>query len=328
MKKNTEKVLELKAIIDERLSPLINQDYLYLDVPYHANLGDTLIWQGTLDFLKTLPYKCLYSSWYNGDKYKDVATKNPNSLIILHGGGNFGDVWVECHQFRKKVIESLPNHKIIIFPQTIFYRKKDNLKADADFFRNYPNVTICARDSHSLQTLQEYFPNNPSLLVPDMAFFMDEHWLKPETKEDKTLFLMRTDHELKEGEILNAPQGADVSDWPTLNTFKGKLLYDLLRRMRFGLSHADKLLGTKVEQNFTDLYWKKLLRPYNVRLVVDFLQSYRHLYTTRMHAAILGVILGKSDINIYDNAYGKMSWFYETWLSDVEGTRMLNNHSK
>lgn len=93
MKKNTEKVLELKAIIDERLSPLINQDYLYLDVPYHANLGDTLIWQGTLDFLKTLPYKCLYSSWYNGDKYKDVATKNPNSLIILHGGGEISEMY-------------------------------------------------------------------------------------------------------------------------------------------------------------------------------------------------------------------------------------------
>ena len=38
--------------------------------------------------------------------------------------------------------------------------------------------------------------------------------------------------------------------------------------------------------------------------------------------------MSKSDVNIYDNAYGKMSWFYETWLSDVEGIRMLNNNSK
>lgn len=65
---------------------MVQGDYIYLDVPYHANLGDTLIWQGTLDFLKTLPYKCLHSSWYNSTKYKDVADKNPNCPIILHGG--------------------------------------------------------------------------------------------------------------------------------------------------------------------------------------------------------------------------------------------------
>lgn len=110
-------------------------------------------------------------------------------------GGNFGDVWVECHKFRKKVIEDLPNHKIIIFPQTIYYQEEKNLKEDAEFFSKYPNVTICARDRHSLKTLEDDFPNNPSLLVPDMAFFMDDHWLKPETTEDRTLFLMRTDHD-------------------------------------------------------------------------------------------------------------------------------------
>lgn len=322
------KVNILKNIISSQLRPLVQGDYIYLDVPYHANLGDTLIWQGTLDFLKTLPYKCLHSSWYNSTKYKDIADKNPNCHVILHGGGNFGDVWVECHKFRKKVIEDLPYHKIIIFPQTIYYQEEKNLKVDAEFFSKYPNVTICARDKHSLKTLEDYFPNNPSLLVPDMAFFMDDHWLKPETTEDRSLFLMRTDHELKDGETLNIPEGADISDWPTLNSFGGKLRYNLLRRFRFGLNRVDSLLESNIEQRFTDFYWKNILRPYNVKLVVDFLQSYKHIYTTRMHAGILGVILGKSDINIYDNAYGKMAWFYETWLSDVEGIRMLNNNSK
>ena len=56
------KVNKLKNIISSQLRTLVQGDYIYLDVPYHANLGDTLIWQGTLDFLKTLPYKCLHSS--------------------------------------------------------------------------------------------------------------------------------------------------------------------------------------------------------------------------------------------------------------------------
>ena len=226
------------------------------------------------------------------------------------------------------MIADLPNHNIIIFPQTIFYKDAKNLRVDADFFKNYPNVTICARDSHSLKTLQEYFPNNPSLLVPDMAFFMDEHWLKKETEEDKTLFLMRSDHELTKGNLSGIPGKADICDWPTLNTIGGKIRYDILRRLRSGLGYVDKYLGLELSHAFTDMYWNYLLRPYNVRLVIDFIQSYKHIYTTRMHAGILGVILGKTDINIYDNDYGKMSWYYDTWLYNTEGVRMLNRSSR
>ncbi len=62
-----EKIGQLRQIISDTLTPLITRDYLLLDVPYHGNIGDTLIWQGETDFLNTLPYKCkgVYSahSW-------------------------------------------------------------------------------------------------------------------------------------------------------------------------------------------------------------------------------------------------------------------------
>lgn len=29
-----------------------------MDLPYHENIGDTLIWQGKMEFLKKLPHKC------------------------------------------------------------------------------------------------------------------------------------------------------------------------------------------------------------------------------------------------------------------------------
>lgn len=53
-----EKIGQLRQIISDTLTPLITRDYLLLDVPYHGNIGDTLIWQGETDFLNTLPYKC------------------------------------------------------------------------------------------------------------------------------------------------------------------------------------------------------------------------------------------------------------------------------
>lgn len=47
----------LREKIQKDLSPLVSSDYVYLDLPYHPNIGDTLIWGGTREFLKTLPYK-------------------------------------------------------------------------------------------------------------------------------------------------------------------------------------------------------------------------------------------------------------------------------
>ena len=53
----TQKIHQLQKQIKESLMPLIDNDYWLLEVPYYPNVGDTLIWQGELDFLSTLPYK-------------------------------------------------------------------------------------------------------------------------------------------------------------------------------------------------------------------------------------------------------------------------------
>lgn len=41
-----EKTEKLRNIIFDQLSPLIDNDYVLWDLPYHENIGDTLIWEG------------------------------------------------------------------------------------------------------------------------------------------------------------------------------------------------------------------------------------------------------------------------------------------
>lgn len=88
--KATEKISQLKKIIAELLTPLVNSDYVLLDVPYYTNIGDTLIWEGTRELLKTLPYKCLYTASVETYKYRPLPK---DTVILLQGGGNFGDLW-------------------------------------------------------------------------------------------------------------------------------------------------------------------------------------------------------------------------------------------
>ena len=44
---SAEKVAQLRALLCDTLLPLINNDYIFLDIPYYSNPGDTLIWEGT-----------------------------------------------------------------------------------------------------------------------------------------------------------------------------------------------------------------------------------------------------------------------------------------
>ena len=37
------KINVLRQILEERLLPLVDRDYVFLDLPYHPNVGDTLI---------------------------------------------------------------------------------------------------------------------------------------------------------------------------------------------------------------------------------------------------------------------------------------------
>ena len=47
-----------------------------------------------------------------------------NTIVLIHGGGNWGDVWRGSQEFHLKIIQEYPHNRIIVFPQTVHY---DNL---------------------------------------------------------------------------------------------------------------------------------------------------------------------------------------------------------
>lgn len=316
-----EKVSQLKHFIYQALTPLVDNDYLLLDLPYHSNLGDTLIWQGELDFLKTVPYKCKYSTWFQGNLSMVEEILRPETILLFHGGGNFGDIWPVHGQFRRKVIEMFPKQQCVILPQTIYYQDERNLYEEAEFYSNYPNVTICARDVCSLELLKRFFPSNNSLLVPDMAFYMNIEGYKRSISPKGSVFVRREDQEINNNiDYQRVPKDSVVSDWLFLcNSKEYSRQEDIVKWGR----RFDSRLGTDWKHSWLDFYWQHVLRPLNVKTAIRFIDQYKSVYTTRMHAAILGVILGKQDITLFDNSYGKSSSLYSTWLSDVDGLCMV-----
>lgn len=309
----TNKINELRAIIYNKLQHLIDKDYVLLDVPYYTNIGDTLIWEGTKHFLKNIPHKCLYTASVETYKYRPLP---PNTIILMQGGGNFGDLWRRHQDLRLEVIKSYPNNKIIILPQTVFYKDRNVFEEDAKIFNAHKNLHICARDTISLEYLQQSLTCNLSL-VPDMAFCITNGALQKYSRKegDRALFLKRNDPEFSEYDfnsyITEDEATLDTCDWPTMEQqFKAK-------------TYLDKLLWRKKRLGrIPDLYADRIFRPFQVRKGIEFVSQYKKVYTTRLHVAILSLLLGK-DIVFFDNSYGKNSSFFDTWLTGVENITFI-----
>ena len=171
-------------------------------------------------------------------------------------------------------------------------------------------MTICTRDNVSFELLKKKYLNTKVLLVPDMAFCISTHsLLKYKMKSsDIDLYLKRGDKEEVYFNINNYTNNFKVLDWPSMES---KSFTALLLR---GISIAQRL---KIFPTFwVDYYAQNVARIKMIEVGVKFLSKYNTIYTTRLHGAILSVLMGKSFFLI-NNSYGKNKNYFQTWFYDL-----------
>lgn len=298
----SDKKHQLRSLVEQTLSPLIDNDYVLLDVPYYNNIGDVLIWEGTRDWLSHLPFKCLQTSSKESFDFPQLAI---NVIILLLGGGNFGDLYRPHQLFRQSVIKAYPDNKIIILPQTVFYTNWYTFKQDAAIMRSHHRLTVCARDKHSYNLLKLFKVSIDIRLVPDMAFCINDDKL-PHVEGQNAIFIKRWDKEIAPYDYVKVIPDFEqipIHDWPTFENDCDEWTF------------LKALINARSDE--TDKYANDYFRPKCITSGVNLLLPYQTVYTTRLHAMILGVLLSK-DIVLFDNSYGKNSDFYKSWLSDCE----------
>lgn len=308
------KINQLKSLIRAQLTPLIDNDYYLLELPYYTNIGDTMIWQGELDFLATLPFKCLGMYSKETFSFTDI---DEQAIILLQGGGNFGDLWYEHHLFKLNVVQHYPHNKIIFLPQSVYFEHEENLLHSVRILAQHPNVTICARDNVSYHTLCTRF-HNTVLLIPDMAFYISPTTLNkyiPRNRQypQRTLYVKRNDKETTSdiNDNIANTRPTDVADWPTME-HTDKSTWFLIKMMTF--SHS---CGSLI-----DWFVRHYYRHHLLKKGVHFIMPYQTIISTRLHTAVLGLLLGKIVI-LNDNSYGKNAAIYNTWLTDCESISLI-----
>ena len=303
------------------LKKVITNDYILLDLPYYANVGDVLIWEATIQLLKKIRYRCLYSC--SIDTYRKPRIKK-NTILLFSGGGNFGDLWDRHQEFRHQVMEDFPENPVVQLPQSVWFGSKENMFHDVSCFAKHKApVTICLRDQQSFDTISNNYKNTTPLLLPDLVLSLNIDKVLKRNRicrqpGDGTLYFKRDDKEYVENN-LNFTFDA-MGDWPCRNyTIKWVLKHDQLMEK---LEHIKT--PQKIRLKITQWYYRYIIKDAYLRNGIRFLMPYQTIYATRLHAAILGVLLDKK-VFILDNSYHKCSGVYNLWMKDWSNIKPIYN---
>jgi pyruvyl transferase EpsO len=249
-----------------------------------------------------------------------------NVIILMQGGGNFGDLWRRHLEFTLRIIKEYPENRVIILPQTVYYKNSDLIASDAEIFSRHKNLTICARDHNSYELLNKHFSKNKIILVPDMAFYISSDLLEKYSQKEsnKALFFKRKDREYLEYDYekwIDNSVVLEEHEWPSIEKeymvmkilsiliFFNNLFVKNIPRFRFVL-------------RFVDWYAYKIFMPILLAYGIRFMSGYKYVYTTRLHGAILAVLL-KKKVVFFDNSYGKNAAVYNAWLKEFDNIKFI-----
>lgn len=157
--------MSVRSLLVQALRNLGVRRIVYAGCPQHANTGDLLLMLGQkaaiqeagIEIEAMLPWPTM------------PAVTAETDAILLHGGGNFGDLYRHEMEFRLQVCQRFTDRRIIWMPQSINYQCSKTAQADMQRLQAFDNVEIWLRDAVSLSKALSYGLIR-ARLVPDGVF--------------------------------------------------------------------------------------------------------------------------------------------------------------
>lgn len=303
------RILEIGTFIKTYLGLNLFEDYkkikvekgnklILLDLPTHGNLGDHAIGVSEYDFIKRkYPNEHIYRFSFNQCRFcLNYLTKyiTDNDKIYLPGGGFLGDLWKNENEVILNILKSFKKNRIIIFPQTIYFNKKNKneLEALKNAINAHEKLTVCVRERKSYDFMKSLI-NCAVLLVPDIAL---EYKFKNKAikKNGKILLCFRNDKE-------------QIFDHQNV---------------------SNNLNKEHIEFDYSSTISNHDIKVKNARKEVDAkikeFASYSLVICDRLHAMIFSYLGGTSCI-AFDNLSKKISGVYE-WIKDTDGIVCVTNN--
>jgi exopolysaccharide biosynthesis predicted pyruvyltransferase EpsI len=278
-----------------------------LDFPFHPNCGDSLIYLGELAALQEIGVDVLAVSDADGFRAQHYLSLPSDTVMLFHGGGNFGGLWDTPHIRRNEELEQLRSFKAVLLPQTMTKMDEHCHQRTRAVLAQHSDVTLMWRDQKSLDAARDLFPEVPSILVPDAAFCLYPLSAPQMTlrSREQIAVLARIDRE-GTGLAETVDENVRVRDWECV------LVEKVLRRL---LCFAIK--RERLARGRPNMKWRaRLFYAYahlNARSAARQLKSSDVVVVDRLHAWILSVLLNVPHV-VVDTKYGKISGVITSWL--------------
>lgn len=283
---------------------------VYLDYPVHLNFGDILIMRGTERFFADYGYRVITRAAYMNFTASVRRAVPADAVIVLHGGGNFGDLYPVHQHFRESVVRQFPEHPIVLMPQTVHFRSEQARQESAAIFRQHRNLLLMVRDQRSLEAVAGLF-SPQVLLMPDMAHQLwDEAHAPGDIGATGRVDLRRADIEA------TARPGAEgegmAVDWIDFVPVWRRRLFGLILRLHYLEGRTGLHLGACRA-------WYAYCEALTERMQARF-APYGEVRTNRLHGMIFAALLGKKVV-FDDNYYGKLGHYAGQWFDRHSGIR-------
>jgi exopolysaccharide biosynthesis predicted pyruvyltransferase EpsI len=322
-KKSQEIVTEIKNESLLTLKSVLGQTshVILVGFPSYTNPGDTMIWLGTLEYLRVLNVEILHQCDIGRFDQELIDNEFPGTPILMQGGGNFGDLWPHFQDFREKILSQNPDRLIIQLPQSVYFESQKRSAKSNDILSKHKNFIFLVRDSKSLHRAKELFPEVLCQFCPDMAFGLNLFEFK-KTNKRKQVAILRQDRER-----LNSIEGRlsefVITDWHL--SYAHKFHWSCLRII---LMLHKRLSITRIiikRDTLEKVYHQMAL--INLKSALKIVKPASIVVTDRLHAHVLAILCGVPNV-VCDNSYGKISSIYNDYSGGVANSRLcldINN---
>lgn len=276
-----------------------------LITPEHCNLGDHAIAVAEESlfkdcFLCEITEKKLSRILKYYGQCKSLKILFGKSDILFNGGGYIGTIWPETDALLLKIIELLPDNRIVFLPNTVFFSDDECGRAwlaDArKVYNSHKNVTVCTREKLSYDNALLLLDDHSRVkLIPDMVLSLDE--CREGRERSGAVLCLRNDCE----KIMDDADSTEIYNWTNK-------IFDSVKEADMCLDH-----NVHPENRIEELE-KQFETFRRAELVI----------TDRLHGMIFAAITG-TPCAVFFSMSHKVKGVYDWCLSDAEYIQSVEN---
>jgi exopolysaccharide biosynthesis predicted pyruvyltransferase EpsI len=294
------------ARFTECLDRILGERFALLDWPNHRNVGDHMIWLGEKIALRRYLGGDIVLEGSASDRVLAAVRELPTDVaLVLHGGGNFGDLYPRHQHFREEIIRRFPDRVIVMMPQSLCFQDEAGLERCLALYDAHPALTVFIRDRASLERIRASTADRRYVLAPDAALFLGEVMpslldMAPPVARAEIVQLLRDDVEVHRDRPAPSP------DWPCLDWLRRRNAPDPAYAERARTALARLGLAEWLSSDLDRKSWEHL------HYGMSILAQGRRVVTDRLHGHILALLMGKPH-TLFDTNNGKIRAFHKTW---------------